>query len=269
MSNSVLLHGDCLEILKDIPNDSIDLVITSPPYDNLRKYTEGDSWTFDKFRLIATELVRVMASGGTMVWIVSDSTIKGSESGTSFKQALHFKSLGLLLHDTMIWNKPNSMPLTHNRYDPCFEYMFILVKHKIKTFNPMLEETKYGKIKKNRNLNKKASIDIMSSTRQRDEITSVKLLKYRKNVWSYPVGCELGRKANAHPAIFPLQLAIDHLLSWSNEFDTILDPFMGSGTTGVAALRLNRKYIGIEISLEYLEIAEKRIGLYEKKKEAA
>jgi len=246
---------DCLEFMKQLPDKCVDLTVTSPPYDNLRTY---NGFVFD-FEGIAKELFRVTKDGGVLVWVVADATIAGSETGTSFKQALFFKECGFNLHDTMIWNKPNPVPLTHNRYDPCFEYMFVFSKGSPKTFNVITEECKFkGKIKK-RNLSVKSALDKASSTRLRDEQTVVKSTKYKKNVWDFVVGAEKEEETGKHTAIFPSQLANDHIISWSNAADVIYDPFMGSGTVAKMALRNGRKFMGTEISADYCAIANKRI----------
>lgn len=252
--NAVLLEGDCALILKEIPNRSIDLTVTSPPYDNLRTY-KGYSFDFER---IAQELFRVTKEGGVVVWIVGDSTIKGSESGTSFKQALYFKQIGFNLHDTMIYasEKP---PLTHNRYEQKFEYMFVFSKGKPNTFNPIMEPCIYfGQSRKTKTLRRLS--DELSPTS--DISSKVKEFKIKGNIWKYNTGSGKSttyKEAFKHPAIFPEKLVEDHILSWSNPGDIILDPFLGSGTTGVGALRMGRKFIGIEISKDYLLLAEKRI----------
>lgn len=106
MTSITLMQGDCLERMKEIPDCSIDLTVTSPPYDNLRIYNGNiDQWNFEKFQGIARELFRVTKDGGVVVWVVGDATIKGSETGSSFRQALYFKDLGFNLHDTMIYAK--------------------------------------------------------------------------------------------------------------------------------------------------------------------
>ena len=244
------MQGDCLEVMKSMPSNSIDLTVTSPPYDNLRTY---NGFTFD-FEGIAQELYRITKNGGVVVWIVGDATIKGSETGTSFKQALYFMQCGFNLHDTMIWNKKvfSAVGALKSRYAPVFEYMFILSKGKLKSFNPI-------KDRKN-----KQSGKMYGTIRQKDgttkPMTSNGKLKnefgQRFNVWEqYPC---MGNKTG-HPAPFPEQLAHDHIISWSNEGDIVLDCFMGSGTTGKMAKKLNRNFIGIEISQEYLDIARKRI----------
>lgn len=248
-----LIQGDCLDKMKDIPDNSIDLTVTSPPYDNLRTYN-GYSWDFEN---TAKELFRITKKGGVVVWVVGDQTIKGSETGTSFRQALYFKEIGFNLHDTMIYAKNNPIPLTHNRYEQQFEYMFILSKSKPKTFNPLLRE--------NKNSGKKNGGTIRlegKELKQKNKIGVIKEKSFLYNIWFYDIGFNKStkdKKAYQHPAIFPEQLAKDHIISWSNENDTVLDPFMGSGTTGKVCKLLNRNFIGIEISKDYFEIAKKRI----------
>lgn len=247
-----LYLGDCAEVLKNCPDETIDLVVTSPPYDNLRTY---NGYTFD-FESIAKELARVLKPGGVIVWVVNDATVKGSETGSSFRQALYFMSLGLNLHDTMIYEKLNPVPYKHNRYQPCFEYMFVLSKGVPKTFNPLTEPCKLAGRKNGKptQYNADNNAKFNSSEMIRDE-------KYRRSIWGYMVGnVSEGFDAKwKHPAKFPTQLALDHIQSWSNPGDTVLDPFLGSGTTGVAALQLGRQFRGIEISEEYFNIARERI----------
>lgn len=237
--------GNCLDILKNISDNFIDLTVTSPPYDNLRKYKEYEF----KFNDIANELYRVTKQGGVVVWIVNDATVNGSETGTSFKQALYFKEIGFNLHDTMIYAKENPIPQNHNRYEQSFEYMFILSKGKPKTFNPLCEPTKNaGKVFEWGN--RKTLMDDNQCRRDRQsEKRSVKPTKIRKNIFTYSIG---GGKSG-HPAVFPEKLAQDHILSWSNENDIVFDPFMGSGTTAKMCILNNRNYIGCEICEEYYE----------------
>ena len=250
-----LYKGDCLEVMKDIPDGSVDLVVTSPPYDNLRTYNGTLNWNEDIWQRVIEELYRVIADGGVVVWVVGDATIKGSETGTSFKQALYFKEVGFNLHDTMIYKK-RSIPLNHNRYEQNFEYMFIFSKCKPKTFNPIMQTNKPRKTSKNEGYHTQPNGDKKKITAKRKK-ESIKL-----NIWEYNVGMHNSTSdkiAFKHPAIFPEQLVEDHILSWSNEGDTVLDPFMGSGTTGVACVNTNRNFIGIELDETYFNIAEERI----------
>lgn len=254
-----LLLGDCAERMTEIGSETVDLTVTSPPYDNLRSY-KGHSWNFEA---VAAELYRVTKHGGVLVWIVGDETVKGSETGTSFRQALHFRdACGFHLADTMIYHKADvSFPRHgHRKYPGAFEYMFVFSKGAVSTFNII------------RDRRNKLAGSIMSGTvREKDGGTKPSLAKgkavaelgARSNVWSYSTGYRKSAAedfAYLHPAIFPEALARDHILSWSNPDDLVLDPFMGSGTTGKVALQMGRNFIGIEIAPDYLEIAKKRIA---------
>jgi len=255
---SELMQGDCLEVMRGIPDGSVDLTVTSPPYDNLRTYNgNNDQWGEHVWKGVIEELHRVTADGGVVVWVVGDATVNGTETGTSFKQALWAMECGFRLHDTMIWNKMafSAVGALATRYAPVFEYMFILSKGKPKSFNPIKDKP-----------NKHAGQTMTGSVRQADGSvkkmtgSGVKLISdygQRFNIWE--VNPQRQRGKNKHPAPFPLPLARDHITSWSNEGDTVFDPFMGSGTTGVAAKNLNRDFIGIEMDETYFNIAKARI----------
>lgn len=247
-----IYNMNCLDGLRLMDAETIDLTITSPPYDNLRNY---NGYQFD-FENIAKELFRITKPCGVVVWVVGDATIKGSETGTSFSQALFFKDLGFNLHDTMIYQKQNYMPLTHNRYEQSFEYMFVLSKGKPKTFHPIMIETKGAGHEYNLSRKGYCNSIAESAQRRRNQSIVIKSQKIKSNIFTYAVG---SRKVN-HPAPFPEQLAADQIVSWSNEGDIVLDPFMGSGTTAKMALKNNRQYIGFEISKEYCDIANARVA---------
>lgn len=259
-----IYNMDCLEGMKMLPDNSIDLTVTSPPYDNLRTYNGNIAgWSFDKFQDIAKELYRITAEGGVVVWVVGDGTIKGSETATSFKQALYFKECGFNLHDTMIYEKNNPVPQADkSRYTQSFEFMFVLSKGKPKTVNRIMTECQHiGKVHFGKN-----KINDENCDRRIDR--AVKPTKPLKNIWRYNVGINQSSKdniASGVPAIFPEQLAQDHIITWSNEGDVVLDCFIGSGTTAKMAILNNRKYIGFEICKEYYEIAKKRIAESEDK----
>jgi len=246
---------DCVEGMRRMESDSIDLTVTSPPYDNLREY-KGYSFDFEN---TAKELYRVTKHGGVVVWVVNDATIEGNETGTSFKQALFFKDIGFNLFDTMIYEKAGSDAPHQNRYFNVFEYMFVFSKGKIKTTNIIAD-------KKNR----WGGTNTFGCRTKREADGSLtpkgvaKINEYgvRGNIWRYSNGRNYSTKddiAWEHPAIFPEALAADHIKSWSNEGEVILDPFMGSGTTAKVARALNRHYIGFEISADYCEIIRKRM----------
>lgn len=242
-----------LETMANMPDNFIDLTVTSPPYDGLRTYN-GYSFPFEQ---IAKELYRVTKHGGVVVWVVDDATVKGSETLTSFKQALFFKEIGFNVHDTMIY-KTNKPPMNDNRYQKDFEYMFVFSKGKPKTFNPIMIETQHPNI-----LNKGGNRNVDGSKKERTYINKTGDIKVKGNIWYLPRSSKSGDEfSRKHPATFPEQLANDHIISWSNEGDIVYDPFAGSGTTGKMAILNKRKTIMSEISLEYCQIAKKRIEPY-------
>ena len=255
MENNIeLINCDCREYLFSCEPETIDLTVTSPPYDNLRTYNNSSTWGCAEFTAIASGLWRVTKPGGVVVWVVNDATIKGSETGTSFKQALFFKELGFNLHDTMIYIKNQLAYPDTNRYYNAFEYMYIFAKGQVKTFNP---------IKDRRNVSAGRDVNGKDRTRTgcfKDRACAGNIIKEFGTRWNYWLMFNLVRGAQTkHPATFPEQLAHDHIISWSNKNDVVFDPMMGSGTTGRMALQLNRRFIGIEIDKEYFEIAKQRI----------
>jgi DNA modification methylase len=248
MEINKIYNENCIDTMARMPDGFVDLSVTSPPYDNLRDYK---GYTFD-FEGIAKELYRVVKDGGVVVWVVGDATIKGSETGTSFKQALYFKEIGFNLHDTMIWTKLGGGAVGSNLcYTQNFEYMFVFSKGRPKSINLIrdLENGNFGK-----------GSGIHQGRRKKDGTIKIEVRKApgkyskRNNHWYIPP------QKGEHPAVFPEKLAEDHIISWSNEGDLVYDPFMGSGTTAKMALLNNRKFIGSEIAKEYCEIAEKRIN---------
>ncbi len=251
-----------LDTMKRMPDNFIDLCITSPPYDNLRNYNKTLNTVFP-FEGIAKELYRTIKVGGVVVWVVGDAVINKSETGNSFRQALHFMDLGFLLHDTMIYEKNGpSFPARRsgNRYSQVFEYMFVLSKDKPpKTANLICDKpnrwagyTTFGQ----------ASYRNKDGDLIKRDIKPIPDFSPRYNIWKYNTGFGYSAEekfAHDHPAIFPEQLASDHILSWSNEGDLVFDPFMGSGTTAKMAILNNRNWIGSEISSEYCNIIEERV----------
>ena len=259
-----IYNMDCLEGMKLLPDECIDLTVTSPPYDNLRDYNNEVTWNFEKFQEIAKELFRITKPGGVVVWVVGDATINGSETGTSFRQALYFKEIGFNLHDTMIYQKDSCPFPETNRYYPAFEYMFVLSKGKPKTVNLIADKPnkRYGEKITGTGRNSDGTLKPHTAVKNKTNRT-VKKFGVRTNVWLYRVGkwkITKDKYAYKHPAMFPEQLAEDHIISWSNPGDIVLDPFLGSGTTAKMALLKNRNFIGFEISKEYCEIAEQRIS---------
>ena len=222
--------------------------VNSPPYDNLRTYQGTCNWNFDIFKPIAEELYRVTKPGGIVVWIVGDAVINGGETGSSFKQALYFQEIGFKIHDTMIYEKNSSSfpaKLTSKRYTQIFEYMFVFVKGKIRNDITLIAD-KRNKWAGWTNWGQKSQYDNEGNLNKTSNIKPIPEYSLRNNIWKYNVS--FNDKIVKHPAVFPEQLAEDCILSWSVEGDTVLDPFMGSGTTAKMALLNNRNYIGFEIN---------------------
>lgn len=270
MEINKIYNEDCLKTLSNIEDNIIDLTVTSPPYDNLRTYnnhisgkkTEFNGYSFD-FESIAKELYRTTKEGGIVVWVVGDSTEKGSETGTSFRQALFFKEIGFNIHDTMIYMKNNFSNPSSNRYHQIFEYMFVLSKGKPKTFNSIKDRKNvYGGQIGSWGKNTSRQVDGNMVERKKKIIEEY---GQRYNVWTYKTS-KNGQEdeiAYQHPAIFPIQLVKDHIISWTNPGDLVFDPFMGSGTTAKAAVETDRSYLGSEISEEYYNICIKRLKNYQ------
>lgn len=251
----LLMLGDCLDRMAEIPDGSVDLTVTSPPYDNLRTYNGTlNDWTPEKWQAIIRELFRVTKQGGVVVWVVGDATINGSETGTSFRQALYAMECGFNLHDTMIYAKPgfSAVGALATRYAPVFEFMFVWSKGSVRTFNPIKDRQckSVGKVKSGTIRQRDGSTKRMSN-----EGRIQPAFGQRFNIWEIAPQCQKG-----HPAPFPESLARDHILSWSNPGDTVFDPFLGSGTTGKMALLDGRRFIGIERDEGYFESAERRIA---------
>ena len=253
-----IYNENCVDTMKSMPNCHIDLVVTSPPYDSMRSY-EGN--VFTEFNTIVKQLHRIIKPGGVVVWVVGDETKDGDESGTSFRQALHFKENGFKLFDTMIYLKTPRGAFGNNKtYWQCFEYMFVFSKGLPKTINLICDRE-----------NKESRKGDNGTKR----LVNGKLLKLKRggygeygrrtNVWEYSIGkghSASDQIAHQHPAIFPERLVRNHILSWSNEGDIVYDPFCGSGTTALVAYLNNRNFIGSEISENYCAIAMERLERY-------
>lgn len=258
--------GDSEELLKEIDDNSIDLIVTSPPYDNLRHYnnTCENCWNKDKFEAIAKELSRVLKDGGVLIWNVDDKTEDGGKSGTSMRQALFFMDeCGLKLNDYMFWRKLNPMPqVKQPRYTKRIEFMFCFVKgNKPNTFNPIMIPCKSA----GRRYNSTAKIMGGENGRRKiDYNVNQEMVDYQD--WGIAVAqnrrifkTESGEEIR-HPAVFPIELPLRHIYSWTNEGDVVLDPFIGSGTTALAAIKTNRHYIGMEMNKDYVDIANTLIN---------
>ena len=264
-NNFSVYNGDCIDVMDDMVNNGItvDLTVTSPPYDQLRTYNNESTWDFETFKKVAQGLWDITNDGGVVVWVVGDACVNGSETGTSFKQALYFMELGFKLHDTMIYEKnSSSFPARRGskRYTQIFEYMFVFVKGKIHDCELIADkENKWAGFT---NWGNNTQYSKNGELIRTNNIKPVPKYSLRNNIWKYSVGFNT-KKFGKHPAVFPLQLAIDHILSWSKPDHVIFDPFLGSGTTMDACVETGRpNFIGCEISEEYFGIIERKIEYY-------
>ena len=259
-------NANCIDLMQYMKenNMQVDLTVTSPPYDDLRTYGGINEWNFETFKQIAKLLFDVTKDGGIVVWVVGDATKDGSESGSSFRQALYFMECGFKLHDTMIYEKnSSSFPARRNgnRYTQIFEYMFVFSKGKPKTANLICDKKNKWAGSKNWGLN--TDYNKNGEKRIRADIKPVPEFSPRNNTWKYSVGFNVN--TGKHSAVFPFKLAEDHILSWSKENDIVFDPFLGSGTTMFAAYKNNRKFVGCEINSDYVESYDDNFKQYQKR----
>lgn len=252
-----IYNENCLKTMSRMTDCFIDLIITSPPYDNMRSYSGNNFYEFER---IAKEIYRIIKQGGVVVWIIGDQTIKSNETGTSFKQALHFKKIGFNLFDTMIYLKtPRGAVGSNKTYWQAFEYMFVLSKGIPKSIN-LIKDRQNKEARKGDNGTKR----LFNGGLKKVGRGGYGFFGRRTNVWEYAVGRGHSSKdsiAFKHPAIFPEKLVKDHIVSWSNEKDIVYDPFIGSGTTAKVAKLNKRFFIGSEINKDYFKIAQQRIKI--------
>lgn len=256
----------CIDGMQQMDEESVDLVVTSPPYDDLRTYNDSSKWIHNVFKQVADEIARVLKPGGVIMWNVGDATVKGGETGSSFRQALYFMDeCGLRLHDTMIYEKtgisfasgPHSV-----RYSQAFEYCFILSKGKPKTVNIIMDKkNKWAGISSWGNAKARKKDGTLEDAGKKSKAT--REYGARTNIWRIKNSGGFGQSSKEsykHPATMPEELARGHIQSWSNPGDIVLDPFMGSGTTAQVAIEEGRQFIGFEIDPEYFEMATKRVS---------
>ena len=255
--DNIICNGDCVSVLRELVEQGVkvQLTVTSPPYDDLRSYNNPDAWNFDKFKEVADMLYKITDDGCAVVWVVGDQSVNGGESGTSFRQALYFMEIGFKLHDTMIYEKnSSSFPARRdsNRYTQIFEYMFVFSKGKMRKDISLIAD-KQNKWAGHTSWGDQIIYDKDGNKVNKGKVRPVPEFSLRNNIWKFTNGFNVNK--GKHPAVFPYQLAKDHILSWSKEGETVLDPFIGSGTTAAAAIETGRKFIGVEMNEKYYNSA--------------
>jgi DNA modification methylase len=251
-----IIQGDCIEVLKTLPAESVQCCVTSPPYDALRT-----CYLPLNFEGAAAAIHRVLSPGGVLSWNVADQMVNGSETLTAMRQAIFFvDQCGFLMHDTMIYQKRNFSHPEKNRYHQVWEYVFVLTKGPIRTFNPIMDRPNLtaGKVG-NLGVNTFTEADGTKGVREKKMTREMGM---RHNVW---LGNTRGQEEMCvelkHPAMMPKWLARDLIISFSNPGDMVCDPFFGSGTTGEVSLELGRNCIGIELNPDYCELAWQRTSI--------
>ena len=264
-------HMSCIDGMKEMDAESVNLVVTSPPYDQLRAYNDSSSWTFEVFTQVADQIIRVLKPGGVICWNVADAVMevhKGqgtSKSGTSFRQCLYFQDNGLNFHDNLIYAKHGPRFASNDkstRYSNVYEYVFVMSKgtpehcHLLKD-RPNKTAGLTGTRGGGGGRNAKTG-EIIKNDKSKKRTTPE--LGIRFNIWTisnvFGTTGQSDRRAYEHPALMPNGLAGDCIRSYSNEGDLVLDPFMGSGTTARQAYSLDRNYIGFEIDDTYHKLCE-------------
>lgn len=265
LSFNQVYQMNCIDGMNAMDAESVDLCVTSPPYDDLRTYNDSSKWDFNVFKDVAQALTRVLKPGGVIMWNVNDATINGGESGSSFRQALYFmEECGLRLHDTMIYEKsgiafaagPHSV-----RYSQAFEYCFVLSKGKPKTVNIIMDKkNKWAGISSWGNAKARKKTGELEDAGKKSKET--REFGARTNIWRIINSGGFGQSSKEsykHPATMPEELARGHIITWSNPGDLVIDPFMGSGTTAAMAIDEKRNYIGFEIDEEYYKLCQSRL----------
>lgn len=266
--------------MKKMDAESVDLVVTSPPYDNLREYNDSSSWNMDVFYQVADEMIRVLKPGGIICWNVADAIVpfhgkkKGtgtSKSGSSFRQCIYMQDKGLNFHDNLIYAKHGPRFASNDkstRYSNVYEYVFVMSKgapnyvsllkdRPNKTAGTASVRGGGGGLR-----TKDGSLTTNDPTKAKKKITPEFGIRF--NIWTisnvFGTTGQTDRRAYEHPALMPNGLAADCIKSYSQEGDLVLDPFMGSGTTARQAYLLERDYIGFEIDPTYHKLCEEING---------
>jgi site-specific DNA-methyltransferase (adenine-specific) len=268
MNNQIQLYlGDCLDVMKRLPASSIDMVFTSPPYADRRASTYGgvvaDKY-IDWFLPIAIEIKRLLKPMGSFFLNIKPHTINGERSLYVFDLICSLRrTVDFMFVDELCWTK-NAFPgKLKGRFKNGFEpiYHFTIQSPNQITFNPLICGTPIKLESIARSYRKQCGAPKNGSGMTGMNTTNIRNLKIARpsNVINiHNVSNQFSAK-QLHPATFPVGLVEFFIKSFTNAEDTVLDPFAGSGTTGVACKNLNRKFIGIELSEEYIKIASERI----------
>lgn len=240
--------SDCVEFVRSLEPGSVQLTVTSPPYDALRAY---DGFGEIDYGELFVALYGATADGGVLVWVVDDAVVKGFETCTSHRQVLSaVDDAGWGLYQTLIWRKSQPSAFARRRYQFVHEPMYVFSKGRPRVANPIRDHRNKTAGMVNRDKH-------TTNPERRGTLRTYTTPEYsvRWDVWDVP---RCPSKAG-HPASFPERLARDHILTWSEPGDLVLDPFCGEGTTGVVAVSEGRSFVGCDISPRWAEVARERV----------
>jgi site-specific DNA-methyltransferase (adenine-specific)/site-specific DNA-methyltransferase (cytosine-N4-specific) len=264
-----VIQGDCKEILKTLENNSIDLVVTSPPYADRRKNTYGGikpEKYVEWFLEISKELLRVLKPTGTFILNIKEKAENGERHTYVIEMILALRKQGWLWTEEYIWHKKNSYPgKWPNRFRDAWERCIQF--NKTKKFNMYQEEVMVpigdwanDRLRNLSDTDKKRDNAKNGSGFGKNVSNWVDRKKvYPSNVLHFATVCN----NKNHSAAFPDELPEWFIKLFTKEHDTILDPFMGSGTTLHVAKRMNRNSIGIDLIPEYVEMVKSEINEHE------
>ena len=260
-----LYLGDCREVLEELPDNSVDLIFTSPPYADQRKKTYGgvppDKYV-EWFLPISEQLLRVLKPTGSFVLNIKERVVNGERSTYVIELILEMRKQGWLWTEEYIWHKKNSYPgKWPNRFRDAWERLLHFTKNK--KFNmyqeavmvPMGDWAKTRLKKLNENDKKRSESKAGSGFGKKVANWLARDKAYPTNVLHLATVCN----NKNHSAAFPESLPEWFIKLFTKEGDTVLDPFMGSGTTILVAKRMKRNSIGIEIIPEYYEMVKNKI----------
>ncbi|MBR1921447.1 MAG: site-specific DNA-methyltransferase [Kiritimatiellae bacterium] len=250
-----IICGDSAAVMEKFPDNSIDMVVTSPPYDSIRDY-KGFSADLSK---IGRETFRVLKEGGIAVVVIQDQTKNYGKTLTSFRLAIDWcDNAGFKLFECLIYKKLGAEGAWWNkRFRVDHEYMMVFLKGDRPAYfnkDPLKIPSKHGgKVMTG------GGTRLTSGIRIATRAIHINPMKCRGTVWAYETAGDGSRLKHQHPATYPDRLPYDFIQCFCPEKGIVLDPFMGSGTTALAAKSLKRFYVGIDISQEYVDLAERRV----------
>lgn len=246
---------DCVEGMKELKDNSIDVIVTSPPYDSLRTY---NGFSVD-LHATGEQIFRVLKDGGICAMVIQDQTSNFGKSLTSFRTIVDWcDNIGFKLFENVIYHKNGTEGAWWKyRFRVDHEYIPLFLKGKKPAYfnkEPLKIPSKHGGKTMTGSGNRKTNGELTETVRR-----EINPMKCRGTVWDYMMAGDKNPLKRKHPAVFPDQIPIDIITCFCPEQGIVLDPFMGSGSTAVAAAKLGRHFVGFDICEEYVDLAYQRL----------